>query len=753
MKRFVGSILLLGVGSIMAFSQPKINIISSSDTKTVVEIFFEPLAISENTAVDNLIIKGCTQWQQKGYADIPKYTFSIKIPDNREAEVTVLEQQTSVYQNITIQPSKGKLSRIQNPENIALEYGDSYTTNSYFPATIATANVPYILRDYRGQAFHIAPVQYNAFTKQLNAYQYLKLEINYTKPSTENIIRRKENPSSIAETFHQLYSNHFLNYELEKKTRATPFLENDKMLVMCPQKFLTTIQLFVDWKKMKGIYTTLVNVDTLTGGVTQATVFNFIKNYYLDHGITHVLIVGNETDIPVMDGGTIYSTGSDNPYGYMMGSDHYAEILVGRFTGGITKDINAQVQKSVQYEKTPQTNFDWYKTVAGIASNDNSQGDDLQYDWQHERVICDSLITQGPYKKKLEFYDGTHGGLDDAGNPSSLNIIDSINKSGIGIINYTGHGSVGGIVTSNFSVNEIPLMHNTNGNWPCMLIVGCQAGEFVTPTKCLAESLAMAVDTINTKPVGTIINASSTVNQWWKEPMEAQDEFNNVLCDARPYPIKHSFAGMLINGFFSMMDAYNIPNDPDAGNQMTDTWEIFGDPSLVIKSANWGTIICGNSGGIPVGATSYTLSCNTDSADICLYYKGEILATAKSVSGVANFTFPAMTDTSLPVYITATKYNYSPYLDNTKNAVSIQNIVLSNAISVYPNPATEVLKIESTIPFSKVQIMNQVGAVMKNYISNNLKVMQVNMQDVSAGIYFLKIETEQGSIYKKISKQ
>jgi hypothetical protein len=49
--------------------------------------------------------------------------------------------------------------------------------------------------------------------------------------------------------------------------------------------------------------------------------------------------------------------------------------------------------------------------------------------------------------------------------------------------------------------------------------------------------------------------------------------------------------------------------------------------------------------------------------------------------------------------------------------------------------------------------MNQVGAVMKNYISNNLKVMQVNMQDVSAGIYFLKIETEQGSIYKKISKQ
>ena len=121
MKRFVGSILLLGVGSIMAFSQPKINIISSSDTKTVVEIFFEPLAISENTAVDNLIIKGCTQWQQKGYADIPKYTFSIKIPDNREAEVTVLEQQTSVYQNITIQATKNNGETVNIQARILLQ--------------------------------------------------------------------------------------------------------------------------------------------------------------------------------------------------------------------------------------------------------------------------------------------------------------------------------------------------------------------------------------------------------------------------------------------------------------------------------------------------------------------------------------------------------------------------------------------------------------------------------------------------------
>jgi gingipain R len=748
-------------------AQTRMYVISNSPSETVVEIFFSNSNLQNNSTHDFINIPSCTPWQKLGCPNLPKFSFSLQIPASTNSVIEIMEQQSLSFSNIYIAPSKGVVSREILPESITATEGQMYKNNSFFPLQIVQSNTPYILRNLRGQTFQVAPVQYNPITKQCIAYQYLKIKIKHTGISSQNALPTASLPEIINETFEQLYHNQFANYNLAKKEiRYTPVLENDKLLVLCPSKYLSSIQDFITWKKMKGIYTKLVNVDTINGGISETSIYNTIKSYYTNWQMSHVLIVGNETDIPPYTGATIYGNGSDNPYGYQAGSDHYCDIIMGRFVAEDTTQVQAQVLKSIAYEKTPQLSKKWFEHAMGIGSNQGGTatlGDDGEADWEHQRDILDSSVIssnypKGPFKVGLEFYDGDHGNKDALGNPSYVEVIDSINNFGVSIINYSGHGGVDGIFTTNFLSQQIPLLHNTNGDWPFMLVVGCSPGNYVTPYPCFAENLNSARDAVNNKPMGTIINAMSTVAQWWNEPMEAQDEFNAVLRGDRKYPIKHSFAGMLVNGFNSMMDKYNIPGTSDSisGDQMTDTWQIFGDPTLVVRTADSGNIYCGFSGNIPMHATTYSVNCNRENADLCLYHNGEILATAKCIAGVANFVFPQGVHDSLgTVLLTATKYDYTPQFVNLIIAnypTTIDNSTLQSYASVYPNPSSNVLFVETAIEFQQLELLNAIGEVVYRNNAKETKTQQVNVSSLPSGVYVLKIQTKQGIITKKFQK-
>jgi gingipain R len=751
------AIVILFFTAINAIAQPIVKVVSQSATETIVEIFFPENNVSNNFSADKIALKGCNQWQVKGAPDLPKFAFSLQVPYSKDAVVGILEMHSNKFQNVYVGPSKGRFSRDQDPEKIIATQGNVYQANQFFPTMITNASKPYLLRDLRGQTIHVSPIQYNPITKDCLAFSYLKLIIQYNIPATQNIVNRFEPPTNINETFAQLYANQFVNYsgnlsnDIEKKQRYTPVVEGDQLLVLCPNKYLANIAPFVKWKKMKGIHTTLVDVDTIAGGVNQVTIFNTIKSYYEQKAISHVQMVGNVADIPQYTGATIFGVGSDNPYGYLAGGDHYPDVMIGRFVGTSAADIDAQVYKSVQYEKLPQLQSKWFSNAMAIASN-QGPGDDAQYDWQHERDIADSLINQGPYKHKYELFDGNHGGVDGPNNPISNEIIDSINTRGASVINYTGHGSATNIVTGQFSVNEVPYLTNTNGNWPFMLVVGCSPGYYVDAITCLAEKLSTSTDA-NQKPIGTVINAMSTVAQWWYEPMQAQDEFNAVMRNARKFPIKHTFAGMLNNGFCSMMDQYNLPGTSDSvsGDQMTDTWQIFGDPTLVVRTDDSGKINAGYSNNIPVNATSFTVSCNTEGADGCLFYKNEILAIAKVIGGVLNFSFPQGKPDNSFVDLTVTKYDYIPYIYSSPT--SIANNVIAQSINVYPNPASDKINIESPVAIEQLQIINSFGQVVVQQQTGLATSMQLNIESIAPGLYTILVQTKSGIIAKKFVKK
>ena len=86
-------------------------------------------------------------------------------------------------------------------------------------------------------------------------------------------------------------------------------------------------------------------------------------------------------------------------------------------------------------------------------------------------------------------------------------------------------------------------------------------------------------------------------------------------------------------------------------------------------------------------------------------------------------------------------------------AESIHNITENN-ISIYPNPANDRLYIEAEGEINDVVIYDVYGRVQNLRISEsqNLRI-SINVSELNAGIYFVKINTNQGEIVKRFIKK
>jgi hypothetical protein len=76
--------------------------------------------------------------------------------------------------------------------------------------------------------------------------------------------------------------------------------------------------------------------------------------------------------------------------------------------------------------------------------------------------------------------------------------------------------------------------------------------------------------------------------------------------------------------------------------------------------------------------------------------------------------------------------------------------VLDN-ISVFPNPARDLLNVTSSSDISHVTIMNYVGQVVYNQKVVEDNDLQVNVAGFETGVYMVKVETSAGIVVKKVT--
>ncbi|WP_395061583.1 T9SS type A sorting domain-containing protein [Flavobacterium sp.] len=82
------------------------------------------------------------------------------------------------------------------------------------------------------------------------------------------------------------------------------------------------------------------------------------------------------------------------------------------------------------------------------------------------------------------------------------------------------------------------------------------------------------------------------------------------------------------------------------------------------------------------------------------------------------------------------------------------NEFLNSKFSVYPNPTSGIVTVSSNdIAINNIQITDINGRTVKNINANGVNESQINISELSQGIYLMKIVSEQGSVTKKIVKE
>lgn len=612
--------------------------------------------IINNEFYTSITIPGQPKTFEKGNPALPFFTCSLIIPpDSDYSNLITLESVEFHIQYLTPTPSKGIFSRNIDPETVPWDFSEIYDKDMDYPASVFSVGNSHIIRDFSGITLKIFPFSYNGKTRSVTIFDHIRFSIaleesNAKLPNLNNHI----NPS-----FQNIYENHFLNY---KHDRYTSIDESGKMIIIAYPAFVDEVQPLVDWKNAKGLPTTLYTLDDT--GTSATDIKEFIQTQYdTDNDLTFVLLVGdiNQITSPIS---SLYHSGYADPmYAQLAGDDYYPEIFIGRLSAENGSQVTTQVNKILYYERDMETG-DWAGKGVGIASQQGT-GDDNEYDYEHIRNIRTDLMGY-TYSMVDEIYEGSQGGEDEPTWPSASDVAASFNN-GRGIANYCGHGSYLSWGTSGFSTSYVNTLTNDN-MLPFIISVACKNGAVDYSSPCFAETWLRA--THNGNLSGAIAFYGSSVNQLWAPPMASQDEITDLLTSDQ----KQTFGGLCFNGSCLMMDEYGSYHGADTFN----TWLIFGDPSLVVRTqsplalnVDYPEIIIPDSSSIDVTSIPGTQICLSDSSYQILF--NDVI----DASGVLSIPTENLIFNNQSINLTATQYNHVSFTGS---------IILSDGITPLPVP-------------------------------------------------------------------
>ena len=630
--------LFISAFSLNAQEISPISMISSSKASLTIKFespSFEFIEVETTRGINIVpVMQGASNILIEGAPDLPKYACSYIIPNGLNASIQILKSSYTDY-NFDIAPSKGNLTRNISPSTVSYSYGKQYGEDAFFPSVIYDAQTPHIVRDFNGQALWIFPMQYNPVTKVLRVYDSLELDIQFQS----SIVY----PSSMDSQFEMIYKDLFINYDPSQKSSLDT--EDGGMLIIADYQFVDQMADFMAWKSQKGISNEIVDIASI--GNNQEALKTYIEEYYHSHNLTYVLFVGDHQHIPAYSASSGYS---DNYYGYIEGDDSYPEVFIGRFSAENQNQVTTQVNRVIQYEQNPVIS-EAYSNSVGVGSSEGP-GDDGEYDYQHLRNIRSGLLDY-TYTSGHELYDGSQGGEDADGNPNSSDL-QVLLQEGMGLINYTGHGSSLSCSSSGYSSSDVNQLTNTDVH-PFFWSVACVNGDFTDAT-CFAETWLRATHSETGEPTGAIATLMSTINQSWAPPMEGQDHMNLILTEMSENSQSRSFGGISMNGCMKMNDTYG-----SSGDEMTDTWTCFGDPSVMVRTKSPENIEVSYSSNIASESTSLDVLCSEEEALVSFTVDGEIIGTGIVSEGAATISFDMITSLN-PITVTVTASNSVPHI-------------------------------------------------------------------------------------------
>ena len=638
------------------------TLVSDDHDGIVVRFDFSDPELQEVETEDGIFLRprvaGDTPLLRAGAPDLSKVDATLMIGAQTGTALEVIDAEYVEFNDVAVVPSKGNLYRNIDPADVPFVQGAPYTQDAFYPATPAAIQTPFVQRGVRGQSIWAYPFQYNAVTGVLRAHTSITVRIVETDAAPVNpaVAAVRVTPE-----FADQLSRRFLN-AASAEDRYDYIEEHGKYVVVTDAMYDDVLAPLVQWKIEKGIPTEVVYAADF--GMDFDAIRDYLADQYFNEGMTHVILAGDEDQVPselVTNGG---GTGYCDPcYSYVEGDDHYPEFFVGRLISHTVAEMQVMVDRTLEYEKAPYLEEQWFNVGVGIGSNEGAGiGDNGESDWQHLNAIKSKLTDYG-FNEVWELYEGSQAGnspsggptADAAGNPTPNDMVELVNK-GMSFINYTGHGYHGGIASSGFDINAIGQTTN-NGMYGFFVAVACCVGDFDESDgsgDCFGE--VWVKHTHNGQPAGGIGGAFSSVLQSWAPPMRGQDEMTDLVVEDGEVEIRHTFGSIVAHGCSGMIDSYG-----GGGEEMMDTWCIFGDPTVQIRTAFPDALALSHQEVYFLGSPSIDVACPTEGALVALTFDGEILGTAFVENGTATIQLDAPLGVPGDYLLTGTAYNTIPY--------------------------------------------------------------------------------------------
>jgi len=175
-----------------------------------------------------LVSEGVTK--ETGAPAVPLVARSVIIPGDRQMTVQVIGGDYYEIRDIDVVPSRGFILRTVDPADVPWTFGGSYHDDSFYPGLLTASGEPYILRDHRGMVVTVYPFQYNPVKRILRVYTSITVEVVSGGPGRVNVFDPQRWDRSLSRAFHDLYSAHFINYNLNG--RYDPLNEEGDMLII-----------------------------------------------------------------------------------------------------------------------------------------------------------------------------------------------------------------------------------------------------------------------------------------------------------------------------------------------------------------------------------------------------------------------------------------------------------------------------------------------------------------------------------------
>jgi len=605
-KRLIFTLVLVLMAGISSFAQaewvsfdgqdlskPDVQVTQQADNLTRLDITLSGVdtrtVAIEGTDYTQVRIPGHWFSLDQGAPELPFITSSLIIPNSGTPVVRVVQSNWVEIGTNAAVPSKGNILRTEDPASVPYTFGPAYTSGGIYPGKEAQLADPFIMRDYRGVSLRVHAVRWDADRGVLLALESMTLEVETTGTGGINV-KQARMTDGIDAQFANLYSLGFDNFDAASKYNMLS--TNGRMLVVCNDAFMGTIQPFVDWKRSTGLDVEVISTGSV-GGTTSGIQSAIDTRYDEPAGLTYVILVGDIAQVPCYSG-TNEGADDDTRYANQEGSDLYPDLFISRISGSNPADIETQTNKFIRYERNPDADGDWYHVGVGLASSEGSPTDYERAEWLRQDMLGYT------FTEVHEIYQPSG---------TSTHIANAVN-AGASLVNYIGHGSGSSWSNPPFNITNVHNLSNEYMN-PWVLDVSCSNGDF-SMSECFAEAWMRAGDPA--QPDGAVAMYSASTSTPWVPPCVMQAEAVDLMVADQANII----GSLYYHGIMKVMDTY--PGD----SQLVEQYNIFGDCSLMIRTDTPTAPAMSHASAIALGSEVFPVDTGVAGAKVAIYSNGQL---------------------------------------------------------------------------------------------------------------------------------